>query len=196
MGLPLPEAKKQICPTLAKGSTWQYLVKEQNVSIISTDINGISSVSYFITYFLAGWVLMHKIWPGWRARKVKYENINKWDLDSMSLASFCQVEHWYTTDATIQNVILTSRPTVEAIANVILVAGTAVAGGVRHTLRIGATRSGRTLVFKRCYFYIECCWRRAHIWVNRRLPGRRALVVVFIKNMLFEIIAFVVFECL
>ena len=29
-----------------------------------------------------------------------------------------------------------------------------------------------------------------------RLPGRRALVVVFIKNMLFEIIAFVVFECL
>ena len=30
----------------------------------------------------------------------------------------------------------------------------------------------------------------------RRLPGRRALVVVFIKNMLFEIIAFVVFECL
>ena len=30
----------------------------------------------------------------------------------------------------------------------------------------------------------------------RRLPGRKALVVVFIKNMLFEIIAFVVFECL
>ena len=30
----------------------------------------------------------------------------------------------------------------------------------------------------------------------RRLPGRRALVVVFIKNILFEIIAFVVFECL
>ena len=30
----------------------------------------------------------------------------------------------------------------------------------------------------------------------RRLPGRRVLVVVFIKNMLFEIIAFVVFECL
>ena len=29
-----------------------------------------------------------------------------------------------------------------------------------------------------------------------RLRGRRALVVVFIKNMLFEIIAFVVFECL
>ena len=34
------------------------------------------------------------------------------------------------------------------------------------------------------------------IMVSRRLPGRRALVVVFIKNMLFEIIAFVVFECL
>ena len=34
-------------------------------------------------------------------------------------------------------------------------------------------------------------------WLNsRRLPGRRALVVVFIKNMLLEIIAFVVFECL
>ena len=32
--------------------------------------------------------------------------------------------------------------------------------------------------------------------ILRRLPGRRALVVVFIKNMLFEIIAFVVFECL
>ena len=31
---------------------------------------------------------------------------------------------------------------------------------------------------------------------NRRLPGRRALVVVFIKNILFEIIAFVVFEWL
>ena len=32
--------------------------------------------------------------------------------------------------------------------------------------------------------------------VYRRLPGRRALVVVFIKNTLFEIIAFIVFECL
>ena len=32
--------------------------------------------------------------------------------------------------------------------------------------------------------------------IIRWLPGRRALVVVFIKNMLFEIIAFVVFECL
>ena len=32
--------------------------------------------------------------------------------------------------------------------------------------------------------------------IYRRLPGRRALVVVFIKNMFFEIIAFVVFECL
>ena len=32
--------------------------------------------------------------------------------------------------------------------------------------------------------------------IIRRLPGRRALVVVFIKNMFFEIIAFVVFECL
>ena len=31
---------------------------------------------------------------------------------------------------------------------------------------------------------------------TRRLPGRRALVVVFIKNMLFKIIVFVVFECL
>ena len=31
--------------------------------------------------------------------------------------------------------------------------------------------------------------------ITRRLPGRRALVLVFIKNMLFEIIAFVVFEC-
>ena len=35
-----------------------------------------------------------------------------------------------------------------------------------------------------------------YYWAARRLPGRRALVVVFIKNMLFEIIAFVVFECL
>ena len=34
-----------------------------------------------------------------------------------------------------------------------------------------------------------------HVCTFRWLPGRRALVVVFIKNMLFEIIAFVVFEC-
>ena len=42
---------------------------------------------------------------------------------------------------------------------------------------------------------------KAHLYfvslsIYRRLPGRRALVVVFIKNMLLEIIAFVVFECL
>ena len=37
---------------------------------------------------------------------------------------------------------------------------------------------------------------RTVITIIRRLPGRRALVVVFIKNVLFEIIAFVVFECL
>ena len=35
-----------------------------------------------------------------------------------------------------------------------------------------------------------------YITISRRLPGRRVLVVVFIKNMLFEIIAFVAFECL
>ena len=34
---------------------------------------------------------MHKIWPGRRAHKVKYENINYSDLDSMSLASFAKV---------------------------------------------------------------------------------------------------------
>ena len=39
-------------------------------------------------------------------------------------------------------------------------------------------------------------FRLSHSDKIRRLPGRRALVVVFIKNMLFEIIVSVVFECL
>ena len=34
--------------------------------------------------------VMHKIWTGRRANKVKYEYINNSDLDGMSLASFCQ----------------------------------------------------------------------------------------------------------
>ena len=44
----------------------------------------------YLTYLLAGWVFMHKIWPGRRVHWVKYENFNKSDLDGMSLASFCQ----------------------------------------------------------------------------------------------------------
>ena len=44
-----------------------------------------------------------------------------------------------------------------------------------------------------CSQYVEGMGREGK---DRRLPGRRALVVVFIKNMLFEIIAFVVFEFL
>ena len=44
----------------------------------------------YLTYLLAGWVFMHKIWPGRRAHWVKYRNINNSDLDGMSLASFCQ----------------------------------------------------------------------------------------------------------
>ena len=44
---------------------------------------------------LAGWVFMHKIWPGRRAHCVKYENINNSDLDGMSLASFCQSKAVY-----------------------------------------------------------------------------------------------------
>ena len=51
----------------------------------------------YLTYLLAGWVLiMHKIWPGRRAQRVTYENINNSDLDGMSLASFCHSRAvWY-----------------------------------------------------------------------------------------------------
>ena len=42
------------------------------------------------TYFLAGLVFMHKIWPGRRAHWVKYEYINNSDLGGMSLSSLCQ----------------------------------------------------------------------------------------------------------
>ena len=41
-------------------------------------------------YLLAGWVFMHRIWPGRRAHWVNDENINNLDLDGISLASFCQ----------------------------------------------------------------------------------------------------------
>ena len=44
----------------------------------------------YLTYLLAGWVFMHKIWPGRRAHQVKYKNTNNSNLDGMSLASFCQ----------------------------------------------------------------------------------------------------------
>ena len=45
----------------------------------------------YVTYLLAGWVFMHKIWPKKKSTlQVKYENINNSDLDGMSLASFCQ----------------------------------------------------------------------------------------------------------
>ena len=44
----------------------------------------------YLTYLLAGWVFMHKIWPRRRVQWAKYENINNSNLDGMSLASFCQ----------------------------------------------------------------------------------------------------------
>ena len=44
----------------------------------------------YLTYLLAGWGFMHKIWPGRRAHWVKYKNINNLDLDGISLALFCQ----------------------------------------------------------------------------------------------------------
>ena len=66
-----------------------FLVKEQNVSVISIDVNGISWCLY-PTYLVSGWVFMHKIWTGRRSHCVKYKNINNSDLDGMSLASFCQ----------------------------------------------------------------------------------------------------------
>ena len=49
-------------------------------------------IFYFTYLLIAGWVFMHKIWPGRRAHWVKYENINNSDLhvDGMSLASFWQ----------------------------------------------------------------------------------------------------------
>ena len=39
---------------------------------------------------------MHKIWPGRRAHKVKYENISNSDVVGMSLASFCQSRAYET----------------------------------------------------------------------------------------------------
>ena len=44
----------------------KFLLKKQNVSVISTDFNGNIRMSY-LTCLLAGWVFMHKIWPGRRA---------------------------------------------------------------------------------------------------------------------------------
>ena len=68
-----------------------FLVKEQNVSVVSTDVNGISLCLYYLRYILAQLVFMHNIWHGRRAHWVKYENINNPDLDGMSLASFAKV---------------------------------------------------------------------------------------------------------
>ena len=34
----------------------------------------------YLTYLLAGWVFMHKTWPGRKAHYKKYENLNNWDL--------------------------------------------------------------------------------------------------------------------
>ena len=74
-----------------------FFVKEQNVSVISTDAwRQWNIMMSYLTYLLAGWVFMHKIWPGRRAHWVKYENINNSDLDGMSLAPFCQSRAlWY-----------------------------------------------------------------------------------------------------
>ena len=67
-----------------------FLVKEQIVPVISTDVNGMNIMMSYLTYLLAGWVFMDKIRPGRRAHWVKYKIINNSDLDGMSLASFCQ----------------------------------------------------------------------------------------------------------
>ena len=72
----------------------------------------------------------------------------------------------------------------------------------RKECRVGGGKYGFVQTFfcpypkheKVPYAYIRG-WAEKYDY-NSRLPGRRALVVVFIKNMLFEIIAFVVFECL
>ena len=63
-----------------------FLVKEQTVSVISTDVNGIS---WCLTYISLSRMSV-KIWPGRRAHWVKYKNINNLDLDGMLLAPFCQ----------------------------------------------------------------------------------------------------------
>ena len=41
-----------------------FCVQDQNVSVISTDINGISWVLFDILYLIGGWVFMRKIWSG------------------------------------------------------------------------------------------------------------------------------------
>ena len=44
----------------------------------------------YLTYLLAGWVFMDKMWCWRRAHWVKYKNINNSDFDGMPLVSFCQ----------------------------------------------------------------------------------------------------------
>ena len=63
-----------------------FLVKEQKVSVISTDVNGI--MMSYLTYLIACRmsVKVYKICPGRKAQWVKYENIYDSDLDGMSLA--------------------------------------------------------------------------------------------------------------
>ena len=53
----------------------------------------------YLTYLLAGWVFMHKIWPERRAHWVKYENIHNSDLDGTSLAYFCESRAVYAVKA-------------------------------------------------------------------------------------------------
>ena len=62
------------------------------------------NIMSYRTYLLAGWVFIHKIWPGRRAHWVKYRNINNSDLDGMSLASFCQSRAvlYFNTEGTAQ----------------------------------------------------------------------------------------------
>ena len=64
---------------------------------------------------------------------------------------------------------------------------------LRDNMQLQMTSALNFVIF--LFFYATTCTYTCKC-VHRRLPGRRALVVVFIKNMLFEIIAFVVFECL
>ena len=117
IGGPMPqcsvEERKKVCYTAliwqkeAMASKWQkWHFSEQNVSVIYTDVNGISWC-LILHNLLVGWVFLHEIWPGRRAHYVNYENINNSNLEYV-LASFCQSRAVY---ASYTQAVTRYRPT-------------------------------------------------------------------------------------
>ena len=65
----MPTVQMLYCPTLAKGSKWQNLhfLYKRAKCVCHFHWRQWNIMMSYLTYLLAGWVFMHKIWPGRRA---------------------------------------------------------------------------------------------------------------------------------